>query len=41
VRVTDSTRLKFGGTRSRHERRLGWYFRLKSTFGFIWLLVYS
>jgi small subunit ribosomal protein S11 len=23
VRVTDSTRLKFGGTRSRHERRLG------------------
>lgn len=23
TRVTDSTRLKFGGTRSRHERRLG------------------
>ncbi|KAJ5297820.1 hypothetical protein N7508_008069 [Penicillium antarcticum] len=23
MRVTDSTRLKFGGTRSRHERRLG------------------
>ncbi|KAJ5872444.1 uncharacterized protein N7529_004797 [Penicillium soppii] len=23
ARVTDSTRLKFGGTRSRHERRLG------------------
>lgn len=23
TRVTDSTRVKFGGTRSRHERRLG------------------